>query len=61
MVKEKYFEHMGFALRFSLRMIGGGVGGLVHAFIPALFQTTASTVVRTLHKEMEDRFARQKK
>jgi uncharacterized YccA/Bax inhibitor family protein len=60
MVKESYFQHMGFALQFSLRMIGGGIGGFIHALIPALFQTTASTTVKTLHKEMEDRFARQK-
>jgi hypothetical protein len=60
MVKESYFHHMGFALQFSLRMIAGGIGGFVHALIPAFFQTTASTTVKALHKEMEDRFERQK-
>lgn len=58
MVGETYWQHLGFALRFSLRMIAGGFGGLVHALIPAFFQTTASTTVRSLHKEMEERLAR---
>ncbi len=58
-VGEGYFEHMGFALCFSVRMIAGGIGGIIHAFIPALCQTTASTTVRALHQEMQDRQARQ--
>lgn len=60
-VQENYFQHLAFAAPFCLRMIAGGLGGLVHAIIPALFQTTASTTVRALHQEMESRFARQKK
>lgn len=60
MVKESYWQHMAFAVPFCLRMIGGGIGGLIHAFIPALFQLTASTTVKTLHERMENRFARQK-
>ncbi len=59
-VKESYWQHMGFAMKFSLRMIFGGIGGLLHALIPAIFQTTASTTVKSLHEEMEARFARQK-
>lgn len=58
-VGEGYFEHMRFALCFSLRMIAGGAGGIVHALIPELCQTTASTAIRALHQEMEDRHARQ--
>ncbi len=58
-VEENYFQHMGFALKFSLLMIAGGLGGFIHALIPAIFQTTASATIRTLYKEMEDRIARQ--
>jgi hypothetical protein len=57
MVNESYPEHLGFALQFSLRMIAGGIGGLIHAIIPAFHQTTASSTVRALHKEMEDRLS----
>lgn len=60
MVNEGYFEHMSFALKFSMRMIFGGFGGLIHAIIPAFHQTTASRTVRSLHKDMEERLSRYK-
>ena len=51
-VGETYFEHQVVALGFGFRMIGGGLACLVHAVFPALFTTTGSQTVATLHKHM---------
>lgn len=59
-VEETYFEHMFFALRYGTKMILGGVGAIVHAFCPAICQTTASRVTAELHEELQGRLARAK-
>ena len=43
-VGETYGQHLRFALRFGARMTLGGVAAIVHAFLPFLFQTTASRI-----------------
>jgi hypothetical protein len=43
-VGETYVQHLQFALRYGARMTLGGVAAVVHAFLPFLFQTTASRV-----------------
>jgi hypothetical protein len=43
-VGESYAEHFGVAGRFGLTMIKGGLGALVHAFVPALCKTRGSAV-----------------
>ena len=43
-VGETYGEHLQFALRFGLRMTGGGLAAIVHAFLPFLFVTTAGRI-----------------
>ncbi|HEY7902538.1 MAG TPA: DUF6356 family protein [Casimicrobiaceae bacterium] len=43
-VGETYGEHLRFALRFGLRMTGGGLAAIVHAFLPFLFVTTAGRI-----------------
>ena len=43
---ESYHEHFGMAAGFGLRMIGGGLGCLVHAVFPFLCERTGSETVR---------------
>jgi hypothetical protein len=54
-VNEGYLTHAGVALRFSLLLLGAGMAALVHAFVPALFKTSASSMIRKLHAEMASR------
>lgn len=51
-VGESYTEHFGVAWGFGARMIAGGVGAVVHAFLPFLCTTRASTTIGTLHAEL---------
>lgn len=48
-IGESYGEHFGAASRFGLKMIGGGLACLVHAFLPFLFQTAGSDTIRKLN------------
>ncbi len=57
-VNESYTEHMGHALGFGFRMIGGGIGAVIHAICPALFKYTASQTVAQLHTELQERITR---
>jgi uncharacterized protein DUF6356 len=54
-VNEGYLAHAGVALRFSLLLFGAGAAALVHAFVPALFKTSASSMIKKLHAEMASR------
>ena len=40
-VGESYIEHLGFALKFGLKMTLAGLAAVVHALLPFLFITTA--------------------
>ncbi|RYY10445.1 MAG: hypothetical protein EON55_16340 [Alphaproteobacteria bacterium] len=51
-VGESYVEHFGVAGRFGVTMIKGGLGALVHAFVPALCKTRGSDTVAELHRQM---------
>ena len=51
-VGEGYIEHMGVATSFGLRMIAGGLGAVVHGFLPFLCTTTGSRTVEALHAEI---------
>jgi hypothetical protein len=51
-VGESYAEHCGVATRFGLSMVAGGLGCLVHAVFPALFERTGSGAVKKLYGEM---------
>lgn len=59
-VEESYFQHMCHALSYGGRMIFGGLGAVLHALIPALCQTTASSVTAKLHEELQARLAKAK-
>ena len=54
-VNEDYLSHAGVAMRFALLLLGAGLAAVVHAVIPALFETTASSMIKMLHAEMVNR------
>ena len=58
-VNEDYFAHAGVALRFALILLGAGLAALVHAVVPALFETTASSIIKKLHAQMTSRSVKQ--
>ena len=54
-VEEGYFEHMVFAGRFSMMLMGAAVAALIHAIVPCLFEKTAGNLIREMHHKMENR------
>ena len=54
-VDETYFGHMAFAGWFASRLFAAGFAALVHAFLPFLFETTASTIIRELYERTHNR------
>ena len=54
-VGETYVEHMAFAAWFASKLFLAGGAALVHAIIPFLFETTASTHIRDLYHRIEGR------
>lgn len=57
-VGESYFEHMGFALRFAFWLLVAAGAALVHAFIPAACEKTASRIIARLYARTSHRGAR---
>ena len=53
-VGESYTQHFMVASGFAVTMILGGLGALVHAFIPAWCKTKGSTTINHLHKRIVD-------
>jgi hypothetical protein len=54
-VDETYFEHMAFAGWFASRLFMAGGAALVHAFLPFMFETTASGIIRELYERTHNR------
>jgi hypothetical protein len=54
-VNESYGEHFRFAMGFSLKLIGAGLAAMVHALIPCLFKTTASSAIKQMHARIVNR------
>lgn len=54
-VGETYLEHMAFAAAFAATLLGAALAALIHAFVPALFETTASRMIRDLYHRIENR------
>ncbi len=54
-VGESYFGHMAFAAWFSSRLALAAGAAIVHAFLPFLFETTASRIVRELAERTHNR------
>lgn len=57
-VHETYFGHMAFAAWFSSRLFLAAGAAIVHAFLPFLFETTASRIVRELADRTHNRRAK---
>tara|TARA_B100000214_G_C23708328_1_gene508530 strand:- start:433 stop:621 length:189 start_codon:yes stop_codon:yes gene_type:complete len=47
-----YFQHLMRALRFSTLLISAGIACLVHAFLPFVFEKTASNLISEISKEI---------
>ena len=54
-VGESYLGHLFFAVRFATRLLAAGCAALVHAFIPAWFETTASDQICKMHADLVSR------
>ena len=54
-VGETYGEHFVMAGTFGLRMVFAGLGCLVHALLPFLFEQTGSRCINQLHGRMAAR------
>ncbi|MBZ9708835.1 DUF6356 family protein [Mesorhizobium sp. ESP7-2] len=54
-VGETYFGHMAFAAWFSSRLLMAAGAAFVHAFLPFLFETTASRIIRELYERTHNR------
>ena len=51
-VNETYLQHFANSASFGLRMIGGGFVCFVHALLPGVFCTKASSTICELHDRM---------
>jgi hypothetical protein len=56
-VGESYGEHFGVAMRYSGRLFAASFCAFVHAFLPFLFEKTASTMIRGMVADMDRRTA----
>ncbi len=54
-VDESYVEHMAFAGRFSGKLILAAGAALVHAFLPFLFEKTASRMIAEMYARTHNR------
>lgn len=48
-VGETYLEHLAFAVRFGMRMLGGGLACCIHGVLPFLFVATGGRTVLELN------------
>ncbi|MGE3396641.1 MAG: DUF6356 family protein [Sphingomonas sp.] len=54
-VGESYFQHLGHASWFGVRMIGGGIACMVHAVFPFWCVNTGSRTMNRLHNKLHGR------
>lgn len=54
-VNEGYFEHMRFASSFAFGLFIAASAALIHAFIPCLFEKTASNKITELYGKIQNR------
>ncbi len=54
-VNETYTEHFKIASYYGWTMLISGIACLIHAVLPFLFLTTASSNLKTLNKKMKNR------
>lgn len=51
-VGQTYLQHFATAIEFGSTMIAAGAACVIHAFLPRVFERTASDAVNTLHARM---------
>ena len=51
-IGESYAEHFGVASRFGWRLTRGGLGCMMHAFLPFTCKTSGSDTVRELNDQL---------
>lgn len=54
-VQETYWQHLRFALRMALTLQACAVIAVLHALLPAIFQTNVSDTICRLSDEMRAR------
>lgn len=54
-VGETYGEHFGAAFRYGLRLLAASGAAFIHALIPGVLKTEASTRVRRMAAELDGR------
>ena len=54
-VDETYLGHMAFAGWFASKLFIAAFAATVHAFLPFLFETTASKIIRDLYERTHNR------
>ena len=54
-IGETYGQHLVSALIFGVKMVAAGIGCIIHAFLPFLFETAGSGAVSRLHRGMSKR------
>jgi hypothetical protein len=54
-VNESYLQHAGVAFGISFRLFGAALAAFVHAVIPCLFVTTASSTIKELNAKVTAR------
>jgi hypothetical protein len=52
-VNEDFFEHMFFALHVVASLLYAAGAVLIHAFVPSLFENTASGIISRLHTRIQ--------
>lgn len=54
-VHETYLQHLWFATKIGLRLLGAGIAVILHGLCPAVFQYTGSKTIFKLHDDMKSR------
>ena len=54
-VGETYWQHLGAAMGYSLRMLRGALACAVHGLCPWLCTATGSETIGALHRELQAR------
>jgi hypothetical protein len=51
-VGESYVQHFGAAFGYAIRLFAAGGAALVHAFLPFLFEKTASNSIKAMYADI---------
>lgn len=56
-MKENYLTHLFEALLIVFSLLKAAGACLIHAFVPFMFKTTASSIIRKILQRTDDRYA----